>query len=74
MTEDPLGKEHMILRRGAVVRWDRDHMLVELGVAKIELGAHREADPHYLSLDRNGVNRLIRSLRKARDQAFGADA
>jgi hypothetical protein len=28
----------------------------------------------FAHLDREGVNRLIRSLRKARDQAFGADA
>ena len=28
----------------------------------------------YVNLDRNGVNRLIRALRKARDRAFGADA
>ena len=25
-------------------------------------------------LDRDGINRLIRSLRKARDRAFGSDA
>lgn len=74
VTEDLLGKGHSLLRRGAVVRWTRDHMLVELGVAKLELATHAEADPHYMTLDRNGVNRLIRSLRRARDQAFGADA
>ena len=28
----------------------------------------------YVSLDRDGLNRLIRVLRKARDAAFGADA
>lgn len=28
----------------------------------------------YAELDRYGINRLIRTLRKARDQAFGADA
>lgn len=27
-----------------------------------------------VTLDRHGVNRLIRSLRKARDAVFGADA
>lgn len=27
-----------------------------------------------LNLDRDGINRFIRLLRKARDQAFGADA
>jgi hypothetical protein len=28
----------------------------------------------YVQLDRAGINRLIRSLRKARDAAFGSDA
>lgn len=28
----------------------------------------------YATLDRDGINRLIRALRRARDQAFGADA
>lgn len=27
----------------------------------------------YLQLDRDGINRLIRNLRRARDQAFGRD-
>lgn len=28
----------------------------------------------WVDLDREGINRLIRALRKARDQAFGSDA
>jgi hypothetical protein len=28
----------------------------------------------YVTLDREGINRMIRALRKARDAAFGADA
>jgi hypothetical protein len=28
----------------------------------------------FVQLDRDGCNRLIRTLRRARDQAFGADA
>lgn len=74
VTDDLMGKGHQIVRRGAIVRWTRDLNIVELGVAKIEVSAHSEAEAHYLDLDRAGVNRLIRSLRKARDQAFGADA
>lgn len=69
-----LGRGYSVMRRAAVVRWTRDRMLVELGVAKLEVSTHRETDPHYLALDRSACNRLIRSLRKARDQAFGADA
>jgi len=28
----------------------------------------------YATLDREGINKLIRTLRRARDQAYGADA
>jgi hypothetical protein len=28
----------------------------------------------WITLDREGINRLIRSLRRARDQAYGQDA
>jgi hypothetical protein len=35
----------------------------------------REAfDGWHVTLDREGINRLIRSLRRARDSAYGADA
>ena len=30
--------------------------------------------PRYIQLDRNGINRLINTLRQARDDAFGKDA
>jgi hypothetical protein len=30
-------------------------------------------DGMYVTLDRSGINRLIRNLRRARDQAFGRD-
>lgn len=62
-----------IYRRGAVLRWGRNGY-VELGVAKLEVSTHVEREPHYLKLNRDEINKLIRNLRKARDQAFGADA
>ena len=62
-----------LYQRGVLVRWSRDRD-VELGVAKLEISTHDEKDQHYLTLDRSGINRLIRSLRKARDQAYGTDA
>lgn len=31
-------------------------------------------DGWYVHIDRAGINRLIRALRRARDSAFGADA
>jgi hypothetical protein len=37
-------------------------------------GEHCPPDGIFVDLDRDGINRLIRALRKARDQAFGADA
>lgn len=43
----------------------------------VQVGAGIDGDyeaGQFFHLDRQDVNRLIRSLRKARDQAFGADA
>jgi hypothetical protein len=52
------------------VRWNRDDTVVHLGVRKED----EPNDTRYAYLDRAGVNKLIRVLRRARDQAFGADA
>lgn len=38
-----------------------------------ELPTLKAADGWYIYLDRSGINRLIRNLRRARDQAFGRD-
>lgn len=35
--------------------------------------AGKPVDGWYVNLDRNGINRLIKVLRKARDQAYGRD-
>lgn len=48
---------------------DRHH--VQVGILGPE---DSRSDARYVSLDRDGINRLIRALRKARDQAFGTDA
>lgn len=60
------------------VGWTKD-ATVQLGVqagAKVSMSI--DGDPDHTSLwmdlDRDGCNRLIRSLRKARDAAYGADA
>jgi hypothetical protein len=60
------------------VQWGRDHN-------EIQIGTYREALPNpggvdvntrgwFINLDRDRINRLIRTLRRARDQACGADA
>lgn len=58
------------------VGWTRDREHVELAVVQCKDGAFLDMDERtrYLQLDRAGLNLLIRNLRKARDQAFGADA
>lgn len=63
------------------------HAFVELGWSKeaehVELATKEGGDidepgnPRhgwYVQMDRAGINRLIRALRDARDQAFGKDA
>lgn len=71
------------------VGWNRDTSHVQLGTvihqdpdkAEVTLPAllktwQDEGDHHtglWATLDRDGINRLIRSLRRARDQAYGKD-
>lgn len=58
------------------VGWDRNAGHVQAGV--LQGGDHDESKKPgrglYVQLDRPGINRLIRLLRKARDAAYGADA
>lgn len=57
------------------VGWTRNLPGITVGTVNPEAGdVHDPATGWHVPLDRDGVNRLIRSLRKARDQAFGADA
>lgn len=60
-------------RRGVHVGWAKDRH-VEIGVAQFDPSRETPSDGVFTTLDRDGINRLIRSLRKARDAAFGADA
>lgn len=63
--------------------WDKEHGQVILAVLDFEkdpdgLGPLSSDDKDrppvkHISLDRQGVNRLIRFLRRARDDAFGRD-
>lgn len=60
------------------VGWSRDVGAVDLVAVELnELGVQVnevDAPDRHIWLDRAGINDLIRVLRKARDQAFGADA
>lgn len=73
----PEGDGQTVYQRAVVVRWTKSQAprsdYLEVGVAKVRTADNFEVDAHYLDLDRAGVNRLIRSLRKARDDAFGRD-
>lgn len=60
----------------AQVGWSREASHVELGVVKTGVDPTDADDPKnglYIQLDRDGINRLIRTLRTARDQAYGRD-
>lgn len=58
--------------------WGRDNETVGLSTRMDEPsdedGLVKAGPEAWVHLDRHGINRLIRTLRKARDQAFGADA
>jgi len=64
---------------GTVVKvgWSREAGHVELATIRDEgqtLEPGPESNGWFAQLDRDGINRLIRVLRKARDAAFGSDA
>lgn len=71
--DQPPGTGQPVYQRGVHVGWSRDRY-VEVGVGVFSPSTEIGSDAHYTDLDRDGINRLIRSLRKARDAAFGADA
>lgn len=52
---------------------DGGRLPVELTLTR-QSKADQPFDGWHVTLDRDGLNRLIRALRKARDAAFGADA
>ena len=55
--------------------WDRAGFVHVAALAGGDYDEPNHPRPGYsVQLDRSGINRLIRDLRKARDQAFGADA
>lgn len=69
------GSELVALDDSAVkVGWTKGLAHVEVAVVHDRDGS-RESDPDawHSQLDRSGLNRLIRALRRARDDAFGKD-
>lgn len=58
--------------------WGREASYVQLGTVMLDGAEQRlrdvTRDGMYVQLDRAGINRLIRALRRARDAAFGVDA
>jgi hypothetical protein len=65
------GTDQTVIETG----WTRNLPGVQVGTVNPEAGGiHDPSAGWFVSLDRQGVNRLIRTLRKARDQAFGPDA
>lgn len=59
-------------RRGVQVGWVKGRS-VELGVALFDPSREQPSDGIFISLDRDGIQRLIRSLRDGRDAVYGKD-
>ena len=62
----------------AEVSWGRDSESVQLATLLVAPSTHTRFTEEveggwFINLDRKGINKLIRDLRKARDQAFGED-
>lgn len=57
------------------VCWETGRLAyTQVGTVYTNLADPDVRDVCFIDLDRAGINRLIRSLRKARDAAYGADA
>lgn len=56
------------------ISWGRDYSSVQIATGKVPSDGFDEQGAYFTTLNRHGINTLIRVLRKARDQAFGADA
>lgn len=69
----PEGSSESVYQRAVHVGWSR-RKYVEVGVARLNIATEWVEEGTFTSLDRDGVNRLIRTLQKARDAAFGKDA
>jgi len=57
------------------IRWNRDQY-VQVATVKKDDDYHKDGAVTglFVDMDRDGLNEAIRVLRRARDQAFGADA
>lgn len=64
-----------VLRRALVVGWSKETGYVEIGLNELDVSTQNGSLNRgmYASFDRAGLNRLIKMLRKARDDAFGRD-
>lgn len=71
----PEGTSTALYQRAIHVGWNR-RQYVEVGVAVItpSTGELQHGEGHFTDLDREGCNRLIEAVRKARNAAFGRDA
>jgi hypothetical protein len=59
-------------RRGVEVSWVNGGV-VEVGVAAFDPAKERPNGGVFTTLDRDGINKMIRTLRIARDAAYGKD-
>jgi hypothetical protein len=56
------------------VGWNVEAEYVQVATFSRAMVTHETIwDGFYVSLNRDGINRLIRNLRRARDQAYGRD-
>lgn len=63
---------HLMDNHSIKVGWSKEGMHVGLAIVDTEKDVDG-FDAQHINLDRQGLNRLIRFLRRARDDAFGKD-
>lgn len=69
-TETPTAIDSSVIKIG----WGRDSNHCEIAIVADPDSDTAEFEARHSQLDRAAINRLIRTLRKARDAAFGSDA
>lgn len=67
--QTPGDKDDTALRVG----WSREAEYVQVAVVKLDTAPDGDNSTPHLQLDRAGINAAIRTLRRARDAAFGRD-
>ena len=73
MPKETISDQHSIAERGVEIVWGRDSGNVAIGSVDFTKEPYTVERGWFIDLNRDGINAMIRVLRRARDQAYGVD-